>query len=102
MKATQGEKLKILIPEQMLQRLPIALAQVKADNISESLPTVIRQVISSLYQEKQITKKYNEFNKRYSTKMDTVFMNSTNSKTSDPQRLFLNSRDRIKLKRSDN
>ena len=34
--------------------------------------------------------------------MDTVFMNSTNSKTSDPQRLFLNSRDKIKLKRSDN
>ena len=56
MKATQGEELKILIPKQMLQRLPIALAQVKADNISESLPTVIRQVISSLYQEKQITK----------------------------------------------
>ena len=41
----------------MLQRLPIALAQVKADNNSESLLNEIRQIIYSLYQSKQITKK---------------------------------------------
>ena len=41
----------------MLQRLPIALAQVKAGNNSESLLNEIRQIVYSLYQCKQITKK---------------------------------------------
>ena len=34
---TKGKELKILTPKQMLQRLPITLAQVKASNNSESL-----------------------------------------------------------------
>ena len=42
-------KLKILTPKQMLQRLPIALAQVKAGNNSESLLNEIRQIVYSLY-----------------------------------------------------
>ena len=50
-------RLKILTPKQMLQRLPIALAQVKAGNNSESLLNEIRQIVYSLYQSKQITKK---------------------------------------------
>ena len=50
-------KLKILTPKQMLQRLPIALAQVKASNNSENLLNEIRQILYSLYQSKQITKK---------------------------------------------
>ena len=41
-KATKGTGLKILTPKQMLQRLPIALAQVKASNSSESLLNEIR------------------------------------------------------------
>ena len=41
----------------MLQRLPIALAQIKADNNSENLLNEIRQIICSLYQSKEITKK---------------------------------------------
>ena len=41
----------------MLQRLPIALAQVKASKNSESLLNAIRQIVHSLYQSKQITKK---------------------------------------------
>ena len=41
----------------MLQRLPIALAQVKAGNRSENLPNEIRQIIYSLYQVKEITRK---------------------------------------------
>ena len=41
----------------MLQRLPIALAQVKAGNISETLLNEIRQIVYYLYQSKQITKK---------------------------------------------
>ena len=54
---TDHSKLKILTPKQMLQRLPIALAQVKAGNNSESLLNEIRQIVYSLYQSKQITKK---------------------------------------------
>ena len=54
-RATKGKGLKILTPKQMLQRLPIALAQVKAGNNSESLLNEIRQ--NSLHQSKQITKK---------------------------------------------
>ena len=56
-KATKGTRLKILTPKQILQRLVIALAQVKAGNTSESLLNEIRQIIHSLYQSKQITKK---------------------------------------------
>ena len=41
----------------MLQRLPIALAQIKASNNSQSLLNEIRQIIYSLYQSKEITKK---------------------------------------------
>ena len=56
-KATKGTGLKILTPKQMLQRLPIALAQVKAGINSEKLLTEIRQIVYSLYQSKQITKR---------------------------------------------
>ena len=41
----------------MLQRLPIALAQVKSGNDSQNLLNEIRQIIYSLYQSKEITKK---------------------------------------------
>ena len=41
----------------MLQRLPIALAQVKAGNNSESLLNEIRRIVYSLNKSKQITKK---------------------------------------------
>ena len=54
----EGEGLKILTPNQMLKRLPIALAQVKAGNNSESLLNEIRQIVYSLYRSKEITKKY--------------------------------------------
>ena len=49
--------LKILTSKQLLERLPIALAQVKAGNNSENLLNKIRQIIYSLYQSKEITKK---------------------------------------------
>ena len=48
---------EILTPKQMLQRLPIALAQVKAGNNSEVLINEIRQIVYSLYQSKEITEK---------------------------------------------
>ena len=53
----EGTGLKILTPKQMLQRLTISLAQIKADNNSQSLLIEIRQIIYSLYQSKELTKK---------------------------------------------
>ena len=52
-----NEMLKILTPNQMLKRLPIAFAQVKAGNNSESLLNEIRQIVYSLYRSNEITKK---------------------------------------------
>ena len=46
-----------LTPQEKIQRLPTALAQVKAYNTSENLLNEIRQTIYSLYQEKEVTKK---------------------------------------------
>ena len=54
-RATKGKG--ELTQKQMLQRLPISLAQVKAGNNSESVLNEIRQILYSLYQSKQITKK---------------------------------------------
>ena len=54
---TDGKGLKILTSKQMLLRLPITLAAVKAGNNSENLLNEIRQIVYSLYQSKQITKK---------------------------------------------
>ena len=45
----------------MLKRLPITFAQIKAGNNSENLLNTIRQIVYSLYQSKEITKKvYNK------------------------------------------
>ena len=54
---TDRSKFKILTPKQMLRRLPIALVQVKVGNNSENLLNEIRQIVYSLYQSKEITKK---------------------------------------------
>ena len=53
----EGEGLEILTSNQMLKRLPIALAQIKAGNNSEILLNEMRQIAYSLYQSKEITKK---------------------------------------------
>ena len=52
----QGHGLKILTPNQMLSRLPISLAQLKAGNNSEKLKNEIRQLLYSLYRSKKLTK----------------------------------------------
>ena len=51
-----GKGLKILTPDQMLSRLPITLAQLKARNNSEKLKNEIRQLLYSLYRSKKLTK----------------------------------------------
>ena len=63
LKTKQRRKgLKILTPNQMLSKLPISLAQVKAGNNSEKLKNEIRQLLYSLYCSKNMTKQvYNNF-----------------------------------------
>ena len=56
-KAKHRRGLKILTLKQMLQRLPTAIVQVKADDKSENLLNEIRQITYSLYRAKEITKK---------------------------------------------
>ena len=52
----EGQGIKIVTPSQMLSRLPISLAQLKAGNNSEKLKNKIRQLLYSLYRLKNITK----------------------------------------------
>ena len=52
----QGQGLKILVRSQVLSRLPISLAQLKAGNNSEKLKNEIRQLLYSLYRSKKLTK----------------------------------------------
>ena len=51
-----GKGLKILTPQQMLSRLPISLAQLKAGNNSEKLKNKITQLLYSLYRSKKLSK----------------------------------------------
>ena len=55
-KNQSGQGLKILTPNQMLSRLPITLAQLKAGNNSDKLKNEIRQLLYSLYHSKNMTK----------------------------------------------
>ena len=99
---TKGKGLNVVTLKQMLQRLPIALAHVKAGNTSENLLDEIRQMIYSLHlskkkkkKKKKSIKKHNELNKSMIQKMKTIFMNSKNSKTSDSDILSRNLMDKI-------
>ena len=51
-----GKALKILTSNQILSRLPITLALLKAENNSEKLKNEIRQLLYSLYRSKNMTK----------------------------------------------
>ena len=51
----KGQGIKILTPNQMLNRLPIALAQLQAGNNSNKLKNEIRQLLYSLYRSKNMT-----------------------------------------------
>ena len=88
LKATKETRLKILTRKRMLKRLLIVLAQVKAGNNSKSLLNEIKQTVYSLYQLKEITKKVcNDIIK--SIQLNTIFINSENSKTSEIYVLIL-------------
>ena len=58
LKSSTGTRIKILTPKKMLQRFPIALAQVKAWNNSESLLKEIRQIVYLCINQKKSLKKY--------------------------------------------
>ena len=95
----EGQGIKILTPNQMLNRLPIALAQLKAGNNSNKLKNEIRQLLYSLYRSKNITEQvYKKFDWYYLKRMETIFMNTGNSKRNEPHRFKLNLADKLNLK----
>ena len=106
------KKFSILINNNKLKKLKCFkdysksnLAQVKAGNTSENLLNEIRQIICFLYWEKKVAKKVcnNIMNSiKLNNRMDTISMNSGNSKTSSSRRLLPKLFDKIDLKRSDN
>ena len=77
--------------------------QIKAGNGFENLLNQIRQIIFSFYRAKEINKKVcnNIMNSIKQNRMHAIFMNSKNSKISDPHRLLFNLLDKINLKRKD-
>ena len=52
----EEKRLKILTPDQVLSRLLISLAQLKAENNSEKLKNEIRQLLYSLYHSRKLTR----------------------------------------------
>ena len=56
-KIQRGQGLKILTSKQIITRLPILLAQLKAGNNSQKLKNEIRQIVYSLYISKNLSKK---------------------------------------------
>ena len=100
----KGEGLKILTNKQMLNRLLILLAQIKAGNNSNSLKNEIRQILYLLYRSEVLTKTvYNNLIKsihseQYIYKMETFFMNTKNSKTNEPNRFKYDLIDKLDLK----
>ena len=100
---SDGKQLKIINSKQMLQTLTIALVQLKTDDTSENLLNEVRQIIHPLYRAKEITKNLNNSIMnliKLQNRMDTIFMNSKISGTSDPRRLLPNLSDKRNLKRS--
>ena len=78
----------------MLNRLPILLAQIEAGNNSKSLKNEIRQILYSLYYTLYVHS--TSFNDTY--KMETFFMNTKNSKTSEPNRFKYDLIDKLDLR----
>ena len=59
----EGQGLKVLTPSQLLSKIPISLAQLKAENNSEKLNNEIRQLLYFLNCSKKLTKTiYNSLN----------------------------------------
>ena len=89
----QGKVLKILTPDQILRRLPICLAQLKGGNNLQNHATIVFFVLFRKIHENNLQ----PFNQHY-LKMETIFMNTENSKTNEPHRLRLSLADKANLK----
>ena len=63
----KGQGLEIMTPKQMITRLPILLAQLKARNKSQKLKNEIRQIVYSLYRSKNLSKTI------YNSLMNTMY-----------------------------
>ena len=100
----KGEGLKILTNKQILNSLPILLAQIQAGHNSKSLKNELRQILYSLYRSKVLTKtEYNNLIKsiraeHYIYKMETFFMNTKNSKTNEPYKIKYDLIDKLDLR----
>ena len=81
----------------MLSRLPISLAQLKTGNNCEKLKNKIRQLLCSLYRSKKLIRQLFNLRDNY-LKMETIFMNAENSKTSEPHRFKLDLTSKLNLK----
>ena len=84
--------------------LGIAFTQLKVGNTYEHLLNEIRKIPHFLYKLKEVIKKvYSNVmaSIKLQNRMDTILMNSENSKKSNPYRLLINLSDKINLKRSD-
>ena len=91
----EGQGLKILTPDQMLNRFP---AQLKAENNSEKLKNEIRQILYSLHRSKKLTKTIYDNLIKAIYSMETNFMSTENSKTNEPHRFRLALADKLNLK----
>ena len=98
LKQQEGEGLKFLRPNQMLSRLPINLAQLKAGNNSEKLKNEIRQPLYSLYRSKKLIKQMCKSLIDIIQNMETIFMNTENNRTNKPHRFKLDLTDKLNLK----
>ena len=94
-KQQEGSGLKILTQNQMLLRLLISLAQLKARNNSEKLKNEIRQLLYSLYRSNNLQ---NNSIKVWLILFKTIYMNTGNSKTSESHRFKLDLTDKLNLK----
>ena len=93
-----GQGLKILTLNQILSRLPIYWDQLKVGNNSEKLINEIRQLLHSLYRSKNLLKQSIIIFDQYHLKMESILINTENSKTNKPHRFRLSLADKLTLK----
>ena len=89
----EGQGLKVLTSSQLLSKLPISLAQLRAGNNSGKPKNEIRQLLHSLNCSNKLTKTIYS-----SLKKATVFMNTDYSKSTEPHRFRLTLADKLNLK----
>ena len=100
-KIQSGQGLKVLTPNQMLSRLSTSVAQLKVANNSEKLKNEIRQLLYSLYRSKTLAKNLRKFGRHY-LNMETIFMNTENSKANESNKFIYQFTDKLNPKTPNN